>query len=326
MKRRQFVHAVGGISLAVMACVASAQSAPYPTKPVRIIVSSAAGALLDSSARLYADRMSRYLKQPVVVENMPGASSMLGARYVARSAADGYTLLAFANTVVTMPQLLKGAGYDFSKDFVAVGEMARSPALLVVGGASPFKTLPDLVGAAKKSPGEVTFGSGGQGSTSHLPVELFIKGAGIRLTHIPYKGVAAVVPDVISGRVNCMMGTPTSLYGSIQAGSLRALAISSESRSPKFPNVPTFKELGYPDASYSVFVGLAAPAGIPKAVQAKLAEAMEAARSDQALQARLAALDQEVSEVRTPEGFHAFLLAEERRTVKLIKEANIQPE
>lgn len=326
MKRRQFVHAVGGISLAVMACVASAQSAPYPTRPVRIIVSSAAGALLDSSARLYADRMSRYLKQPVVVENMPGASSMLGARYVARSAADGYTLLAFANTVVTMPQLLKGAGYDFGKDFVAVGEMARSPALLVVGGASPFKTLPDLVGAAKKSPGEVTFGSGGQGSTSHLPVELFIKGAGIRLTHIPYKGVAAVVPDVISGRVNCMMGTPTSLYGSIQAGSLRALAISSESRSPKFPNVPTFKELGYPDASYSVFVGLAAPAGIPKAVQAKLAEAMEAARSDQALQARLAALDQEVSEVRTPEGFHAFLLAEERRTVKLIKEANIQPE
>lgn len=123
-----------------------------------------------------------------------------------------------------------------------------------------------------------------------------------------------------------MMGTPTSLYGSIQAGSLRALAISSESRSPKFPNVPTFKELGYPDASYSVFVGLAAPAGIPKAVQAKLAQAMEAARSNQALQARLAALDQEVSEVRTPEGFHAFLLAEERRTMKLIKEANIQPE
>lgn len=326
MKRRQFVRAVGGISLAAMACGANAQSAPYPTKPVRIIVSSVAGALLDASARLYADRMSRYLKQPVVVENMPGASSMLGARYVARSAADGYTLLAFANTVVTMPHLVNGAGYDFNKDFVAVGEMARSPALLVVGGRSPFKTLGDLVSAAKKRPGEVTFGSGGQGTTSHLPVELFGDSAGIRLTHIPYKGVAAVLPDVISGRVSCMMGTETSMVGSIQAGTLRALAISSESRSAKFPNVPTFRELGYPEATYSIFVGLAAPAGIPQTVRAKLAEAMEAARSDKTLQAHLAALDQEISGVRTPEKFHEFLLAEEKRTVKVIKDASIQPE
>ncbi|RDK06517.1 Bug family tripartite tricarboxylate transporter substrate binding protein [Cupriavidus lacunae] len=326
MNRRQFVRAVGGMSLAVVTCGAGAQSASYPTKPVRIIVSSVAGALLDASARLYADRMSRYLKQSVVVENMPGASSMLGARYVARSAADGYTLLAFANTVVTMPHLVKGAGYDFDKDFVAVGEMARSPGLLVVGGTSPFKALGNLVSAAKSKPGEVTFGSAGQGSTSHMPVELFMKSADIHLTHIPYKGVAPVVPDVISGRVSCMMGTATSLYGSIQAGTLRALAISSESRSRKFPNVPTFKELGYPEGTYSIFVGLAAPAGVPKAVLARLADAMEVARSDQALQARLAALDQEVSEVRTPEKFQAFLLAEEKRTVQLIKEANIQPE
>lgn len=326
MKRHQFVRAVGGISLAVMALGASAISAPYPTKPIRIIVSSAAGALLDSSSRLYADRMSRYLKQPVVVEDMPGASSMLGARYVARSAADGYTLLAFANTVVTMPHLVKGAGYDFGKDFVAVGEMARSPGLLVVGGSSPFKTLGDLVGAARKKPGEVTFGSAGQGSTSHLPVELFVKSAGIRLTHVPYKGVSPIIPDVISGRVGCMMGTATSLVGSIQAGTLRALAISSESRSARFPNVPTFKELGYPEVTYSIFVGLAAPAGIPDAVRAKLAQAMEAARSDETLQARLAVLDQEVSNVRTPDQFQAFLIAEEERTVKLIKDANIQPE
>jgi len=312
--------------LAVMAGGAVAQPVPYPTKPIRIIVSSVAGALLDVSARLYADRMSRYLKQPVVVENMPGASSMLGARYVARSAADGYTLLAFANTVVTMPRLVKGAGYDFSKDFVAVGEMARSPALLVVGGTSPFKTLDDLVKAAKHQPGALTFGSAGQGTTSHLPVELFIKSAGISLTHVPYKGVAAVAPDLISGRVSCMMGTATSLYGSIQAGSMRVLAISSESRSTKFPNVPTFKELGYPEATYSIFVGVAAPAGIPKAVQAKLAEAMEVARSDEALQTRLAALDQEVSDVRTPGQFQAFLLAEEKRTVQLLKDAKIQPE
>jgi len=326
MKMRQIIGSVCGISLAVITAGAAAQPVPYPTKPIRIIVSSVAGALLDSSTRLYADQMSRYLKQPVVVENMPGASSMLGARYVARSAADGYTLLAFANTVVTMPRLVKGAGYDFNKDFVPVGEMARSPALLVVGGASPFKTLDGLVKAAKLQPGALTFGSAGQGSTSHLPVELFIKSAGISLTHIPYKGVAAVVPDLISGRVSCMMGTATSLYGSIQAGSMRALAISSESRSTKFPNVPTFKELGHPEATYSIFVGVAAPAGIPKAVQARLAEAMEVARSDPALQARLAALDQEVSDVRTPEQFQRFLLAEDKRTVQLIKDAKIQPE
>ncbi|AGW90187.1 tripartite tricarboxylate transporter substrate binding protein [Cupriavidus sp. DF5525] len=326
MNRRQFVRVAGGVSLAVVGGGASAKSTLYPAKPIRLVVSSVAGALLDSASRLYADRMSQYLKQPVVVENMPGASSMLGARYVARAAADGYTLLAFANTVVTMPHLVKGAGYDFDKDFIAVGEMARSPGLLVVGGRSPFRTLADLVKAAKSKPGEVTFGSAGQGSTSHLPVELFVKSAGIRLTHVPYKGVAAVVPDVISGRVTCMMGTGTSLVGSIQAGSLRALAISSDTRSAKFPNVPTFNELGYPEATYSIFVGLAAPAGIPETVRARLADAMEAARSDETLRARLAALDQEISEVRTPAKFQEFLLAEERRTIKLIKDANIQPE
>ncbi|MEM5274435.1 tripartite tricarboxylate transporter substrate binding protein [Cupriavidus taiwanensis] len=326
MNRRRFIGAACGISLAAISAPAVAQSSPYPTKPIRIVVSSVAGALLDASTRLYADRMSRYLKQPVIVENMPGASSMLGARYVARSAADGYTLLAFANTVLTMPGLVKGAGYDFNKDFVALGEMARAPALLVVSGASSYQTLDDLVKAAKQQAGALTFGSGGQGSTSHLPVELFARSAGIRLTHVPYKGVAAAVPDLISGRVNCMMGSATSFYGPIQAGSMRVLAISSESRSTKFPNVPTFKELGYPQATYSIFVGMAAPAGIAKAVQARLAEAIEAARSDPALQTRLAALDQEVSDVRTPQQFQAYLLAEEKRTLQLIRDAKIRPE
>lgn len=326
MKRRQIVKAVGGVMACAWAFGVNAQPAAFPSKPIRIIVGSAPGALLDVASRLYAERMSVYLKQPVVVENMQGASSTVAARYVAKAAPDGHTLMAVANTVVTMPHLVKNAGYVFSKDFVAVGEMCRSAGILVASGTSPLKSVPDLVAAAKKRPGELTFGSGGQGTTSHLPMEMFLKESGLSLSHVPYKGVAQALPDVISGRVNVMMGTATSFMGSLNAGTLKALAITSDVRSPKFPNLPTFKELGYPGATYSIFVGLVAPSGLPDAVRSKLAAAMEVARNDKALQARLDNIDQDISDVRTPEQFQNYLKAEEARSVALIRAANITAE
>lgn len=326
MKRRGLIKCIAGLALGATAFGAGAQQATFPSKPIRIIVGSAPGALLDVASRLYSDPMSQFLKQPVLVENMSGASSTLATRNVAKAPADGYMLLAGANTIVTIPHLVKDAGYDTAKDFVGVGEMARSPGMLVVGGSSPYKSVADLVAAAKKSPGAIPYGSGGQGTTSHLPMEMFMRQAGISMIHVPYKGVAAAVPDVISARVAGLMGTATSFVGPLKAGQLRAIAVTSDTRNSKFPDIPTFKELGYADATFSIFVGLMAPAGISKAVRARLGDSMEAARANRVLRERLEGIGQEISDVRTPEQFHAFLLEEEAKYAKLIKEANITAE
>jgi tripartite-type tricarboxylate transporter receptor subunit TctC len=326
MNKRIFLQYIATLASSATVLSASAQDAPYPVKPIRIIAGSAPGALLDAASRAYAERMSAYLKQPILVENMAGASSILAARYVAKASADGYTLLAGANTIVTTPHLNKKAGYDWAKDFTAIGEMTRSPALLVTSSASPIKSLAQLVAAAKQNGRAIAYASGGQGTTSHLPVELFARQAGITFTHIPYKGNAVAVPDVVSGRVTFMMGAANSFAGLLKSGALRALAISSDARSPAFPDVPTFKELGYPGATYDIWVGLLAPAAMPKAIRARLADAMEAARGDQGLRQRLQGLGQEISSVRTPDQFEAFLHQEEDKYRKLIVEAKIVAE
>jgi tripartite-type tricarboxylate transporter receptor subunit TctC len=204
--------------------------------------------------------------------------------------------------------------------------MARSPAILVVSGGSPFKSLHDIVAAARKNPRQVSFGSGGVGTTNHLPVELFAKQAGISLTHVPYKGIALAVPDVAAGRVSFMIGTPTSIAELIKSGSLRPLAITSDSRSPKFPELPTFKELGYSDGTFEIWIGMVAPGGMPTSVKAKLAQAMDLARKDPDLVSRLDAAGQTISNVRTPQQFEALMRSEEERFRKVIREANIAVE
>ncbi|HSW16684.1 MAG TPA: tripartite tricarboxylate transporter substrate binding protein [Ramlibacter sp.] len=320
MHRRQLLQYL--VAASTVCSMGGAMAQDFPTKPIRILVASAPGALTDSLTRLYAERMSSFLKQPVVVENLAGASSLLASRQLLKSEPDGYTLMTSANTMVTVPLLRSNAGYEV-KDFTPIGEMARSPAILVVSSASPFKSLNDIVAAAKKNPGQVSFGSGGVGTTNHLPVELFAKQAGISLTHVPYKGIALAVPDVSAGRVSFMIGTPTSLVELIKNGSLRPLAITSETRSAKFPDLPTFKELGWADGTFEIWIGMVAPGDMPAAVKAKLAQAMEAARKDPALVSRLEAAGQSISNVRTPQQFEAMMRSEEEKFRKVIREANI---
>ncbi len=269
--------------------------------------------------------MSAYLKQTIVVEDVAGARSLLAVRQLLRAPADGYTLLAAANTLVTAPYINPRAGYAI-KDLVGVGEMVRSPLLVVTSGSSPFKTLPELIAAAKKNPGQITYGSSGVGTTNHLAVELLARQAGVKFSHIPYKGIAATVPDVAAGRVGFLMGAATSTAPLMKSGALRALAIRSEKRSPQFPDIPTLKELGYPDATFEIWIGLVARAGIPPAVRGRLGNAMEAARADQELVRLVRASGQEISAVRTPDEFDAELRADEERLRKVIKEANIVAE
>jgi len=322
MNMRRLLGCLTAIVCAARVLPAAAQDAPFPSKSIRIVVSSAPGALTDVATRLYAAQMAAVLKQAIVVEDLAGASSVLAARHVAKASADGYTLLATANTIVTIPYVSQKAGY-LPRDFVAVGELVRSPALLVVGGASPFKSLADLVGAARQGANKIAYASGGLATTSHLPVELFARQAGVSFIHVPYKGVSAAVPDVAAGRVDFMAGTATSFSKLMKSGALRALAITSAERSLKFPNVPTFKELGYPEASYEIWISLLAPAGTPAAVRSRLAEAMEVARGDATLVNKLEGLGQTVSTLKTPDQADAYLREEEAKVRKLIKDIKL---
>lgn len=322
MNRRELLRCGGALIPAFTAISGRAQAAAFPDRAIRLLAASAPGTLVDQAARLYAERMGAYFKQPVVVDNVAGASTSVAARQVIRSAADGYTLMAAANTVVVAPMIIRNAGYGV-KDFSAIGELARAPGMLVVSAASPYKSLRDLVTAARANPGAISFGSSGVGSTNHLPVELFARQAGVNFTHVPYKGISLALPDVVAGRVGFMMATATSISGMIANGALRPLAISSETRSPAFPKVPTFQEQGYSEGTSAVWIGLLGPAGLPPAVLASLAQALAAARADANLLKRLAAAGQSVSDVRTPEQFAAELRQEEARVQRIVKEKNL---
>lgn len=320
--RRRLLQAGAALPLAG---IARAQDSAFPSRPITIIVSSAAGALPDQSARLYGERMSAFLRQPVVVENMAGAGGLLAARRVAGAQPDGYTLLSVANTVVVQPLLNSKAGYTM-KSLTPVGEAARAPLLLVTSASSPYKTFQDLIAAAKRTPAQITYGSSGVGTTNHLMPELLASKVGVKFMHVPYKGISAALPDVVSARVGFAMSTATSFQELIRSGALRPLAITSSQRSPAFPEVPTLTELGYPDSAFDVWIGLFAPAGLPAAVKARLAEAMEAARADQKLVQTLQGAGQEISAVRTPDQFAAVVGADEDKIRKVIREANLPVE
>jgi tripartite-type tricarboxylate transporter receptor subunit TctC len=322
MKRRSFIQSPLLLAGTTLGTAALAQD-PFPGKPIKFVIPSAPGGVSDAVARVYGERMAKLLKQPVLIENMPGAGTLLASRHVAKSAADGHTLIVSANTVVTLPYVDKTAGY-MPSDFTGVSYLSKMPMALVVGSASPYKTLNELIAAARKAPGSLTFASVGVGTTSHLPVELFAQSAGIKLQMIPYKGIPLAIPDVVAERVTLMMGTAPSVAELIKAGKMRALAVTSAEPSQAFPGVPTFAQLGHEEATYELFLGLMAPAKTPPAVRKILADAAEQVKKDPELIRKLEALAQELPKESTPEQFGSFLRREEERMRKLVKEANIQ--
>lgn len=295
----------------------------YPSKPVRMIVPTSAGGMTDQVARLYAEYLSTHLKQSFVVENMPGASTMLAARNVARAPANGYTLLVTANSIVTLPIVTKDAGYKLS-DFVGIGEVGRAPSLVVVSGDSKYKTLPELVKAAQEKPGSITYAFTGYGTTSHITAQLFAQQAKLNLTGVPYKGISLAVPDVTSTRVDFMMGPITSTEALIKSGKMRALAITADARSPVLPDVPTFKESGYAEATYNLVFGLVAPAGLDAAISNKLSGVLEAAKNDTQFLKRLEAIGLHRSDIRTPQQYNAFLADEQKVSQALAREAGLE--
>lgn len=266
MKRIVIAFATAFITATAPAVMAQA----YPTKPVRIINPLAAGGNVDIVARGVAEQLSKALGQQVLVENRPGASALIGTRYVKGQPADGYTFLAIANTFARVPAIINDAGYDPLKDFTAVSQTCDIPMVLVINPALPVKNLKEFIALAKKRPGELTYGSAGNGGTGHVAAEMFSQQAGIKMMHIPYKGNAPATTDLVGGQIMLMFDQVSTSVGYIKASRLRGLAVTTKKRSAVFPDMPTIDEAGIKGFEDSTFNGIVAPAGTPREILEKL--------------------------------------------------------
>ncbi|MDP9896791.1 tripartite-type tricarboxylate transporter receptor subunit TctC [Variovorax boronicumulans] len=261
------------LGLAAVVPFAQAQD-NYPTKPIRLVVGFPAGGPTDVVARAFGEFAARALGQPVVVDNKPGANTILAAEAVASAPPDGYTLLLGALNHTMIPALYSNrVKFDALRSFAPVCSMAVSPTVLVVGPSMPVKTLSEFLAAARAKPGERTYATPGSGSGGHFASEQFNRLAGTRMNHIPYKGAAQAVTDLMGGQVDSSFATLGSVLAQVQSGKLRALAVASPQRSPLLPDVPTFEESGVKGYSADAWYGLLAPAGTPAEIVAKLTKA-----------------------------------------------------
>jgi tripartite-type tricarboxylate transporter receptor subunit TctC len=301
-------------------------SADYPHRAIRIIVPLAAGGNVDIVARTLADPVSKSLGQTVLVENRPGASSLVGTQFVARSAPDGYTVLAVANTFATVPLIVANPGYDPLKDFTGITLTCLVPQVLVVHPALPVQSVKELVALAKSQPGKISYASSGNGSTGHMAAELFNRQAGVTMLHVPYKGNSQALIDVISGQVAMMFDQVSTSTPQIKAGKVRAIAVTSLARSPLLPEVPTVDESGVPGYEDITFNALVAPAGTPREVLARLQQAVAKAVSDAELTKRFIERGVELKASSSPEEFSAHIRAEFEKKGRLAHEAGIRAE
>lgn len=313
-----------GAALAAASLAAQAAD-PFPSRPLRIIVNSGAGALLDVTTRAVAQQMAENLGQPIIVENKPGADGQLGIRFMKGVPADGYTLLASANTIAQLPALKLDPGYDLAKDFTGIGLMNQAPLILVGAPSQPAKNLAEFIAQAKAAPDKMAYASGGVGTSTHMAAALFVHQTGVKMLHVPYKGNAGAMPDVLGGRVNMLFDGANSSAPHIKEGRLRAFGISSPKRSPAFPDIPTLAEQGLKDYSFHVYMGLVAPAGTPKEVVQRLAQALKSAQASEPVRDRFRRDGAEAGSM-SPEEFTAFLRRDMERTVKVAADLGLAKE
>ncbi|OWT60186.1 Bug family tripartite tricarboxylate transporter substrate binding protein [Candidimonas nitroreducens] len=254
----------------VMSYRAAAAADTYPSRPIHIVVPYAPGGGTDAIARLLAHKMSTALNQSVIVENRPGAGTAIGTEAVAKKPADGYTLLLAPPAFLINPSFIKNLPYNTEKDLVPITSLAASPLVLVVNPSVPAKTLGEFVEYTRKHPGKVNYGSPGNGSSPHLTAEMLKAAAGIDMQHIPYKGSALAATDLIGGQISVVIDVMMLYLPHIHAGKVRALAVTTKTRSPLLPDVPTVAESGYPGYEAVAWYGLVAPSATPKEIVQKL--------------------------------------------------------
>jgi tripartite-type tricarboxylate transporter receptor subunit TctC len=317
------VHWIAGLTLAAGACAAHAQAPKFPSKPVRMLVGFAPGGATDIVARFLAPGLGEALGQSVLVENRPGASSQIAGELVAKAPPDGHVVLMTTQTLMTSQMIESKTFPDFVKDFAPVSLCATSPLILVVNPSLPVKSLKELIALARSRPGELNYGSGGLGTTPHLSGELLATMAKLKIVHVPYKGEAPALTDVLAGHVPFMFSNVTASISFVKAGKLRALAMTGLKPSPAVPGMPTMAEMGLPGFEVVGFFGVLAPAATPRDVVARLNREIVKVLARPDIRERFAAQALEPADT-TPEQFAAYIKGEVGRWGKLIKEAGIR--
>jgi tripartite-type tricarboxylate transporter receptor subunit TctC len=315
-----------GLALAtgVPALTCQAQSATYPDRPIKIIVGFAAGGGTDVAARIMAQRLTEALGQSVVVENRPGASGMIAAEAVAKSAADGYTLMMGSQTTLAVaPALYRKFSIDATRDFAGVAMAGISPLALVVHPSVPARSVAELIALAKAKPGTINFGSGGLGTTPHMAGELFSIQAGVKMVHVAYRGEAPAINDLLGGQLHLIFANLSAVIGNVRAGQLRALAVTSAQRAATAPEILTVAEAALPGFDAATWFALVAPVGMPRDAVLRLNAEVTRLVAQPDTQKRFAELGMSVAG-GTPDELDAYIKTEIDKWSKVIKDADIR--
>jgi len=322
MNRRIFTALIAALALG--AGGAAAQT--YPAKPVRIVIGLSAGGGTDVLTRIIAQRLTESWGQNVIVENRPGASGFIAGELVAKSPPDGYTLIMGAQSgLAVAPALYGRAPYDTLKDFSPITLVGSTPLLMIVHPSFPPKTFGEFVAYAKKSGNQLTYGSGGVGSTPHMTGELLNALIGVRMNHVPYKGENPAIADTLGGQIPIMFGNLPVALPHVKAGKLRALANTADKRSPLVPDIPTIAESGFKGFAIATWYGLLAPAGTPADTVNRVQREVARVANQPETREKLAGMGVEIS-ANTPEQFATFLRSEMARYAKVVKDGNLKAE
>ncbi len=313
-------------AMALMLCaICCAYADDYPVKPVKIIIAQAAGGASDVLVRLISPRLAESVGQQIVIDNRPGAGANIGAEIAARSPADGYTIFVVSLPHAIAPGLYKSLTYDLMKDFTPVALAAEEQFCLAAHPSLPASNLREFIAFLKKHPGEMSYGSTGNGAANHLAMELLQSMAGVKLNHVPYRGSSFALTDAINGRVPVLFVNLSPVSGHLQSGKLRALAVTSLKRTPLLPGVPTIDESGYPDYDIVNWFGFLAPAGTPDDIVRKLNRAITTIVESAEIKKRLAIQGAE-SLTATPDEMRTFVAGEIAKWGKIVKSTGARVE
>jgi tripartite-type tricarboxylate transporter receptor subunit TctC len=318
------LHAALGFACA-LPVAARAQAPAWPAKPITLVVGSAPGGSNDTFARAVGKKLSEALGQPVIVDNKPAGGGVIANAFIAKAPPDGYNLVVLSSTFTTGAAIRTNLQYDAIKSFKPVAMLGKGPMLVTVPADSPYKTIGELVAAAKANPGKLNYGTSGTGSINHFATELFTDAAGITMTHVPYKGMGPATTDLLAGQIQVLVASAPSILPQVKGGRVRALAVTSATRSPVAPELPSLEQTGYHGSASELWWGVLAPAGTPQPVVDRLNTEINKIVLSNEMKAFFLKEGAEPAAMK-PAQFEAFIAAEIERWKQVAKAADIKPE
>ncbi len=319
------VIAVTALAALAFPLLAAAQAPAWPSKPITLVVGSAPGGSNDTFARAIGKRLQDVLGQPVVVDNKPAGGGVLANAFVAKAAPDGYNLVVLSSTFTTGAAIRTNLQYDAIKSFKPIALLAKGPLLVTVGSDSPYKTIGELVAAAKAAPGKLNYGTSGAGSINHFATELFSDAADIKMVHVPYKGMGPATNDLLGGQIQVLVASAPSILAQVKGGRVRALAVTTATRSPVVPELPSLEQAGYKGSATELWWGILAPAGTPQPIADRLNAEINKIILSAEMKDFFLKEGAEPAPMKSAE-FEAFIAAEIDRWKKVAKAADIKPE